>query len=389
MDYLPGIFLIVSALLVLRSRFAALIRARKAGDQSGDGLRSFIFSSLGSLGALLVGVSILLARLNHPWKSVVGILGSVLLLLALIRSIANAIVDYVRRRFPGRLRPFIFSLLGGLGALLVGASVRLARMPPPWKGRLGLLGLVLILLSVRGIANAVVDYRRMRSPPGRKDMGIGTLLGWMAGTTTGYFAGFLLTLVLYFVVSKWLGPLSSWSNLMKVVTWAAAGALVGLVGGLLQVRVLSPYLPESRWWIWATIAGFVVAYGLAEIIALGYNLESREGDARTQIELIIRVIAGGILGIFQGRVLQRWSLRAGWWPVLSALAAVAGYVAVELLLPRPSKPPISQFLAREVVSDIVESIVTGAGLLWLQKVKVSPSISLVLPSPISTNRPTQ
>jgi hypothetical protein len=317
MDYFPGIFLIISALLGLRSRFAALLKARKGG-QPGGGLRLFIFSSLGSLGALLVGASILLGKLNPPLKSSLGFFGSVLLFFALVRGIANAAADYLRKKFP----------------------------------------------------------------PGRKDLGIGTLLGWIGGTTTVSFVGFLLAYILLAVASTWLGPHASWSILMKVVTWVAAGALVGLLVGALQARVLSPYLPESRRWIWATIAGLAVAYGFAEMIALGTNLESQEGDTRAWIELIIRVIGGGSLGIFQGRILQRWSQRAGWWPVVSALAAVAGYVAVELLLPRPSKPPVSQYLAREVVSDIVESIVTGAGLLWLQKVRISSNrISPVLPSP--------
>jgi hypothetical protein len=323
MDYFPGIFLIISALLGLRSRFAALLKARKGG-QPGGGLRLFIFSSLGSLGALLVGASIILGKLNHPLKSSLGFFGSVLLFFALVRGIANAAADYLRKRFP----------------------------------------------------------------PGRKHMGIGTLLGWIAGTTTVDFVGGLLVFTLVAVASRWLGPLPSWSSLMKVVMWVAAGAVVGLLEGVLQVRVLSPYLPESRRWIWATIAGLAVAFGFAEMIALDTNLESREGATRAWIELISRVITGVSLGIFQGRILQRWSLRAGWWPVLTVFAHVAGYVAIELLLPRPSRPDISRYLARELVSDMAESIVTGAGLLWLQKVKVSPSISSVLPSPISTNRPT-
>lgn len=323
MDYFPGIFLVISALLGLRNRVAALIRARKSGDQSGSGLRLFIFSSLGNLGALLVGASILLAKLNHPWKSGLGFFGSVLILLALIRGIANAAADYLRKRFP----------------------------------------------------------------PGRKDMGIGTLLGWIAGTTIGSFVALLPAAALLIVAEKWLGLFSTWSSLMKVVLWVATGAVVGLLVGVLQVRVLSPYLPESRRWIWATIAGLALAFGFAEMIALDTNLESREGDTRAWIELIQHVIGGASLGIFQKRILQRWSHRAGWWPVLSVLASVTGFVAIELLLPRASRFGISRYLARELVSDIAESIVTGAGLLWLQKVKVSPSISSVLPSPITTNTP--
>ncbi len=323
MDYFPGIFLVISALLGLRSRFAALAQARKSG-QPGGGLRLFIFSSLGSLGALLVGASILLGKLNHPWKSSLSLFGSVLILFAIVRRIANVAADYLRKRFP----------------------------------------------------------------PGRKEMGIGTLVGWVAGTTTGSLVGTLLAYTLLIVASKWLGPLSTWSGLMKVVIWAAAGGVVGLLMGVLQVRVLSPYLPDSGRWIWATIAGLVLAFGLAEMIALDTNLESREGEARAWIELIQRVITGGSLGVFQRRILQRWSHRAGWWPVLSALASFAGFVAIELLLPRGSKFEISRFLARELVSETIEPIVTGAGLLWLQQVKVSSSsTSSEFPSPITTNKP--
>lgn len=324
MDSFPGIFLIISALLGLRSHFAAFLKARKGG-QPGGGLRLFIFSSLGSLGALLVGASILLDKLNHPWKSSLSLFGSVLILFALVRRIANAAADYFRKRFP----------------------------------------------------------------PGRKDMGIGTSLGWIAGSTTGSFLGLAIALTLLIVASKWLGPLSTWSSLMKVVMRGAAGAVVGLLVGVLQVRVLSPYLPESRRWIWATIAGSVLAFVLAEVIAVDTNLESREGAMRARIELIQRVIGAGSLGIFQRRILQQWSLRAGWWPVLSVLAAFTGFIAVELLLPRGSKPDFSRYLARGFASDTAESIVTGTGLLWLQKVKIVPSSpSSVFPSPISTNRPT-
>ncbi len=324
MEYFPGIFLIISALLGLRSRFVALVQARKS-RHPGGGLSLFIFSSLGSLGTLLVGASILLGKLNHPWKSSLGFFGSVLILFAIVRRIANAATDYFRKRFP----------------------------------------------------------------PGRKDMGIGTWLGWIVGSTTGSFLGIAIALTLLVVASKWLGPLSTWSSLMKIVMRGAAGAVVGLLVGVLQVRVLSPYLPESRRWIWATIAGIALAFVFAEMIAVDTNLESREGTTRVWIELIQRVIGAGSLGIFQRRILQQWSLRAGLWPVLSVLAAVTGFIAVELLLPRGSKPDFSRYLARGLVSDTAESIVTGAGLLWLQKVKIVPSsTSSVFPSPISTNRPT-
>jgi hypothetical protein len=325
MDYFPGIFLIFSALLGLRSRFVALVQARKSG-QSGGRLRLFIFSSLGSLGTLLVGASILLGKLNHPWKSGLGFFGSVLILFAIVRRIANAAADYLRKRFP----------------------------------------------------------------PGGKDIGIGTLLGWIAGSTTGSFLGIGIALTLLLVASNWLGPLSTWNSLIKVIMRGAAGAVVGLLVGVLQLRVLSPYLPESRRWIWATIGGFALAFVFAEMIAIDTNLESREGDARAWIELIQHVIMGGSLGIFQRRIFQRWSHRAGWWPMLSALASVTGYVAIELLLPRASRVEVSRYLGRELVSDVVESIVTGVGLLWLQQVKVSPSsISSVFPSPITTNKPAE
>ncbi len=318
MDYFPGIVLVISALLGLGRRFATLLQARKRGDQPGGGIRLFFFSSLGSLGALLVGAAILLDKINHPWKSGdLGFFGSVLILLAFIRSIANAAADYLRTRFP----------------------------------------------------------------PGRKDMTIGTLLGWIAGTSTGYFVGLLLALTLLAVASKWLlGPFPSWSTLMKVVMWVATGAVVGLLVGVLQVRVLNPYLPESRRWIWATIAGLAVGYGFEMMIALDTNLESREGAMRAWIELISRVVRWGFLGILQGRILQRWSHRAGWWPVFSAIAAVTGYVAVDLVFPDPSRSPISRYLAKVLLSGLVVSIVTGAGLLWLQKVRVSPNrVSTVAP----------
>lgn len=324
-EYIPGILLVISALLGLRSLFAALRQAQKTGDKSGGNLRLFIFSSLGNLGALLIGASILLDKLNHPWKTNLGFFGSVLIIFALVRRIANAAADYLRKRFP----------------------------------------------------------------PGRRDMGIGTLLGWIAGTSTGSFVGYLLTLALLLVASEWLGPLHSWSSWMKVIMRAAVGAMSGLLIGVFQLRVLNPYLPESRRWIWATIAGLAIAYGVYEMIASDSRLESREGAARAWRELISRAITGGLLGMFQWRVLERWSLRAGWWPVFCALAADVGFVVIELLLPRPLRGQIFGYLARVLVSDIAESMVTGVGLLWLQKARVSPnSFSSVPTAPYQANRPT-
>lgn len=386
-----GIFLVISALTGLRTRFAALIQARKSGDKSGSSLRLFIFSSLWSLGALLLGASILIDKLNHPWTTSVRFVASMVFLLAIVREIGNAVAGYLRKRPAGGFRRLIFSSLWSLGALLIGVSILLEKLNHPWGAGAGVLGSALVLLAiVRRIANAAADYLRKKFPPGRKDMGMGTLVGWIAASTTADLVAFLLSLVLLFVAVNWLGPVSSWSGFTQVVARGATGALVGLLVGVAQVRVLSPYLAESRGWLWATIAGLAVSWGIQAMIALGTDLDSRQGDARTWIEFISNAIMGGIIGLFQGRVLQRWSVRAGWWPALSALAGAVGYVAIEILFPRLPKPGLSRLLGRVIVSDVVERAVTGVGLLWLQKERASPTsvISPMPPSPYVTNRPT-
>lgn len=304
MRYLPGILLIISGLLGLRRRFTTFFQTGDGGEQPGGRFRLLVFSSLSNLGALLLGIDIILEDMKHPWKSWdLGFFGAVLLLLALIRTVANAAANYLRARFPLR----------------------------------------------------------------RKNMGFGTFVGWVSATSAGYAVGLFLVFIVLAVLSAFWRPFPSWSDWMKVVARLMAGALVGLIAGVFQARVLSPYVEASRKWVWLTIAGLAVGYAFEEVITLRANLESRQDTIRWVIDLISRVGRGLFLGWLQWRALRNWSSRAHLWMVFTAAALVLGYVGAEVLLPVPSEAALGRYLARLLLSTVTASIVTGAALLWLQK----------------------
>src|SRR5574341_196505 len=125
MDYLSGLVLLFGGLAGTGRRIRAYIQAKAAGDIFGGRVRVLILTSLGSIGGILLGIQLLLDKLNHPWKAVdFGFLGVVLLAISSIRGLTNAAVDYLRARFPSREKPMgVGTFLGWVMATSVGAMV--------------------------------------------------------------------------------------------------------------------------------------------------------------------------------------------------------------------------------------------------------------------------
>jgi hypothetical protein len=162
---------------------------------------------------------------------------------------------------------------------------------------------------------------------------LGELLGLGAVAAAGYA---LLT-----VVGE---PSGIVPTLLYTGTMVALGAVEGLVVGWAQSRVLSMRITSLHGWITATVLGAVTAWLLgmlpSTILELGgstANGSQTEPGALMQLGLamVMGLVAGPVLALFQWRVLRRYVQHAGRWIAANAFAWALGmpviFIGMELV----------------------------------------------------------
>jgi hypothetical protein len=179
--------------------------------------------------------------------------------------------------------------------------------------------------------------RLSRSGKAEQPVGWGFLLKWVAATIGGSLIGLVWMAVLLvpsvFVATLLTNPyatVSLWVAELLSIATAIGEIVMGIVLGSAQSLVLHPYIPHSKHWFFASIAGwatsglFTVACGLAAY-------ESGEG-----LLLLIPLLLGAFVGAAQWFVLRHRVKHAGWWiPVnvigIYSLGIITGGVLIWLL----------------------------------------------------------
>jgi hypothetical protein len=180
------------------------------------------------------------------------------------------------------------------------------------------------------------DPQAAPSPPSDPiPPGCGIYFSWLGLTILGSLLGW------------WLGWQLSYLVPGGLSTWTLAGVM-GLVLGAAQWPVVQAHLPRSGWWVLATGLGWMAGFQLGSLLAYRFGL------AGIAFGLLVGVVTGAVLGLFQWVYLQRWVSRAGWWVPASIFAW-----ASSLIYFRPGPNALGGLMGALV------GLVTGLALLWL------------------------
>jgi hypothetical protein len=87
-------------------------------------------------------------------------------------------------------------------------------------------------------------------------------------------------------------------------------ALSGVICGVLQARLLQPWLTQAWWWLPSTIIGWTLAAGSAAIAEQGTRALSLRGLTGAAVYLALVLSGGPILGFITGLVLVRLPSRS-------------------------------------------------------------------------------
>lgn len=172
------------------------------------------------------------------------------------------------------------------------------------------LGLILVIVLVLG--SEMIGLGSAQTPVG---LGVGAGVGllqsralgsllpnarlWMFASVAGHLVPFLA-----YDLAQAAGFRVPFSLYICV-------ALSGVVTGVLQARLLQPWLTQVWWWLPAAIVGWTVAAGSAALADQGPRALSLRGLPGAAVYLALALSGGPILGLITGLVLVRLPRRSG------------------------------------------------------------------------------
>jgi hypothetical protein len=192
---------------------------------------------------------------------------------------------------------------------------------------------------------------------------------WMAWLLVGIPGG-VLALAVAAETPPWMVGFARSGNEADTsgyaVGWAVvlAGALTGASLGAVQRLVLRKRLPNLVGWVWASSAGFGLAFTVVWAVGGLQHGNLAHHAVPHAVDLAGPVggaAIGAVFGAFQWLVLRRHVRRAGWWVPANSVGFGAGWVLA-------AATPVDGVLAHFVGGGIVGAVVaftTGAVLLWL------------------------
>jgi hypothetical protein len=133
-----------------------------------------------------------------------------------------------------------------------------------------------------------------------------------------------------------------------------------LLVALPQALLLRQYVPGWAWWILATVVGGAIA-----LVAGGFALFGIPGGG-----IVYGIVGGSILGLAQWIVLRRYSAKAYWWILGSAIAltlSASWFVQITLggIVAAPSTLPQPAWIGLGALSGAIGGAIKGGLLVWL------------------------
>lgn len=127
-------------------------------------------------------------------------------------------------------------------------------------------------------------------------------------------------------------------------------AVVGLVTGLAQRRVIRQHYAYAHWWPLANTVGFVVGFAIIAFFDSNRGLEISSASGG--------IIVGAVVGISQWLGLSRQIKGTAWWPLTTTVGFTAGFAISNYPVGYPESA-----LLNNVVGGIVIGLITGIVLV--------------------------
>jgi hypothetical protein len=215
--------------------------------------------------------------------------------------------------------------------------------------------------EVAGVSHPANDWRLWRH--------------WVLANVVGEIVGFGLAMVIGVGVAQVVEQLVGVAQVAAMIgAVIAVGSVEGAAVGLAQWLVLRTRLPSitRRAWLWATVAGAIVAWGVGMAVGsmAGDQLETVASGSPVVPAVVIGLAAGTILSLFQWLVLRRVVTGAGWWVPAHAVAWTLGMaVAFAGISSVPDDAPVLLFAvvgaATGLAMGAIVAALTGVALVFV------------------------
>jgi hypothetical protein len=143
-------------------------------------------------------------------------------------------------------------------------------------------------------------------------------LSWIVLTSLGVPIAYFFSIIILKVITDIVGDYVFVNGIRHITEdYLAMYALVpsmSILTGALQYGLLRHYLPRMGWWVFATVAGWLL--GVLSIALPGWL--GWTDTPLNNLDLIFLVM-GVAIGITQWLLLRRRLARAGWWIVANAV----------------------------------------------------------------------
>ncbi len=203
--------------------------------------------------------------------------------------------------------------------------------------------------------------------------------GWLIATALGWAAGWAVGAPISEAVARPIGQTGA-ILVAEMLGGAVALGTLGLTTGVAQWLVLRRYLPDSGWWVPASVVGWALvgtvrwSQGpLTEEVLVGFIGWLEKLGAAPLVPLFGMVLgllvdgtAGLVVGCGQWFVLRQHVLRAGRWVLISAVAWGIGAIAMGLLawaVDRPGQEVMHRLVP--VIGGVVPGALLATGLVRL------------------------
>jgi hypothetical protein len=191
------------------------------------------------------------------------------------------------------------------------------------------------------------------------------LPGWVFANLLGWITGL--------VAAQILAPLGARSpfpwhyDTDKAIAYASL-VLLGITVGISQWLVYRSYLPNAKYWIPATMIGYLLS---VIIFALANNDPARLIRTELLNNMILLGLMGFVIGVSQWWVLRQHFERSGLW----VLASTFGFLFFIWLIVDPTHSQIELIIRAGLVWAFAAAV-SGATLIWIIRQSDRPEIEL-------------
>lgn len=148
------------------------------------------------------------------------------------------------------------------------------------------------------------------------------IFGWMGLSILSLLLAWWLTIVILKGIQDVIGGTIQVNGQTHITEDYLAAyvifTLVGFLSGLLQFLLIRKFISKAGGWILATFLGWIIPFVIVKLLSL-LDPTGLYVNIFLAVPFLL-MLAGGVLGLQQWRVLKLQVRHAGWWILISGLA---------------------------------------------------------------------